>query len=211
MIIRPTDTVRDILHRRATLFNMAREQIDAQIANIECPPFIPVVWWGVWVGGYRTRSVGFDLYGEAITMRELERLQHFEGGDVDAFINALSVMLRIEPRKVWRLQFLSAYRYFLEIMAELQKVAKAFDTLKLPSELRLPEDGNKYTEIPSRGIADLVLRFTRGTQYTEETAYKLRWIYVFRELQLQWEENCNQRKRIIDERTKQEQRNRIRK
>lgn len=206
MIIKPTDTVRDILRNRATLFNMAREQLDAQIAGEACPRFVPVIWWGVWVGGYRTRSVGSDLYEEAITLRELERLQHFEGNDVDAFVNTLSVMLRIPPHKVWRLQFLGAYRYFLEVMTELKKVAKAFDTLKLPIELRLPEDGNKYTEIPSRGIADLVLRFTRGTQYTEEMAYRLRWIYVFRELQLQWEENCNQRKRLIDERTKQEQR-----
>lgn len=206
MIIKPNDTVRDILRNRATLFNMAREQLDAQITAEACPRFVPVIWWGVWVGGYRTRSVGFDLYEEAITLRELERLQHFEGNDVDAFVNTLSVMLRIPPRKVWRLQFLGAYRYFLEVMAELKKVAQAFDTLKLPNELRLPEDGNKYTEIPSRGIADIVLRFTRGTQYTEDMAYRLRWIYVFRELQLQWEENCNQRKRIIDERTKQEQR-----
>lgn len=206
MRIGPRATVRDIMVNSAVLFNKGREAITAQLSECAVPRYIPVVWGGVRVGGYRTRSVGFDLYESAITLRELERLQHFNGSEFDMFKNALSVMLRIPTNKVLRLQFNSAYRYFLEVMAELGKVAKAFDTLALPAELRLPEDGQRYANIPSRGIPDLVLRFTRGTQYTEDMAYNLRWIYVFRELQHQWEENCNKRKQIIAERIRQEQR-----
>lgn len=207
MRIERTATAWDVLVKRATLFNMAQEDITAQVLGCSVPQYIPVVWWGSIVGGYKTRDIGTDLHKPAITLGELDALQRFEGESWGMFANVLSIMLRIPVVKVRTLQFTSAYRYFLAIVEQLAEVAKAFDSLSLPPELKLPEDGNKYVTLQSRGIADLVAEYVaEHPQYTHAQAYGLPWIVVFRDLQHRWAENCNKRKQIIDERNKAKQR-----
>lgn len=198
MIITPRHTVADVLLAKATLFNIVGERLTAKVKERPLPSKIPMYWCGFVRKRYSVRHIGFSLDGPAITLGELHQLQRFESQGLEAFTRIVGVMLRLPEEKVLKLQFIGAYKYFLEIVEELKQVAQAFATLKIPEDLKTNSDRIVYAELPSRGIPDLVSEFVGFMpQYAHKDVYNLPWVVVFREFQRRWRNNVNERKRML--------------
>lgn len=207
MIIGKHTTVSDVLLNGVSLFNSKSEQITAEVMKCDCPAKIPAYLTAVWRTYYKARHIGFSLDEPSITLGELYQLQRISTNGTEALINTLSIMLKVPENKVWRMHFISAYRYFLEIMKELGQVAEGFKSLTIPPELRIEADSAKFADLPNRGIPDLVCEFVGFMpQYKHEEVYRLSWVVVFREFQRRWRDNVNERKRLKDQELKNKQR-----
>lgn len=207
MIISKSHTVEDVLFREVTLFNLAKERITEEVRKCECPTVIPAFYTPLFKLTYKVRHIGFSLDEPSITLGELYKLQQIGTDGGETLCNALAIILKVPASRVRKMHFISAYRYFLEIMAELGQVAEGFKSLSIPQELMMEADKVKYAELPSRGIPDLVSEFVGFMpQYTHQEAYNLSWVVVFREFQRRWATNVNERKRAKDQEMKSKQR-----
>ena len=109
MIVKSTDTVRDIIIGRAALFNLESRRFAEEIrrrAEPEC-----CVLHRRWLPDRRIAARD----PKHMTMRDLAVL-NATNRSTDYFVNVLSQMLGIPKEKVADLRFIRAYRYFLHCM-----------------------------------------------------------------------------------------------
>lgn len=123
MIVKSTDTVRDIIIGRAALFNLESRRFAEEIkrrAEPEC-----CVLHRRWLPDRRIAARD----PKHMTMRDLAVL-NATNRSTDYFVNVLSQMLGIPKEKVADLRFIRAYRYFLHCMDTLAAISKRFADLK---------------------------------------------------------------------------------
>ena len=124
MIVKSTDTVRDIIIGRAALFNLESRRFAEEIrrrAEPEC-----CVLHRRWLPDRRIAARD----PKHMTMRDLAVL-NATNRSTDYFVNVLSQMLGIPKEKVADLRFIRAYRYFLHCMDTLAAISKRFADLKI--------------------------------------------------------------------------------
>ena len=141
MIVKSTDTVRDIIIGRAALFNLESRRFAEEIkrrAEPEC-----CVLHRRWLPDRRIAARD----PKHMTMRDLAVL-NATNRSTDYFVNVLSQMLGIPKEKVADLRFIRAYRYFLHCMDTLAAISKRFADLKIEptdEERQAVRDGNVVT------------------------------------------------------------------
>ena len=141
MIVKSTDTVRDIIIGRAALFNLESRRFAEEIrrrAEPEC-----CVLHRRWLPDRRIAARD----PKHMTMRDLAVL-NATNRSTDYFVNVLSQMLGIPKEKVADLRFIRAYRYFLHCMDTLAAISKRFADLKIE-----PTDEERQELIDRCGLA----------------------------------------------------------
>ena len=155
MIVKSTDTVRDIIIGRAALFNLESRRFAEEIkrrAEPEC-----CVLHRRWLPDRRIAARD----PKHMTMRDL-----------------LSQMLGIPKEKVADLRFIRAYRYFLHCMDTLAAISKRFADLKIE-----PTDEERQAQIdrPDRGIAAVVRKYVQimNGAVSPASVYGMEWSVVY--------------------------------
>ena len=194
MIVKSTDTVRDIIIGRAALFNLKSCRFAEEIrrwAEPEC-----CVLHRRWLPDRRIAARD----PKHMTMRDLAVL-NATNRSTDYFVNVLSQMLGIPKEKVADLRFIRAYRYFLHCMDTLAAISKRFADLKIePTDNTLtsprwftayhgegdsaePTDEERQAQIdrPDRGIAAVVRKYVQimNGAVSPASVYGMEWSVVY--------------------------------
>nr|DAW67526.1 MAG TPA: hypothetical protein [Caudoviricetes sp.] len=171
MIVKSTDTVRDIIIGRAALFNLESRRFAEEIkrrAEPEC-----CVLHRRWLPDRRIAARD----PKHMTMRDLAVLNE-TNRSTDYFVNVLSQMLGIPKEKVADLRFIRAYRYFLHCMDTLAAISKRFADLKIE-----PTDEERQAQIdrPDRGIAAVVRKYVQimNGAVSPASVYGMEWSVVY--------------------------------
>ena len=171
MIVKSTDTVRDIIIGRAALFNLESRRFAEEIkrrAEPEC-----CVVHRRWLPDRRIAARD----PKHMTMRDLAVL-NATNRSTDYFVNVLSQMLGIPKEKVADLRFIRAYRYFLHCMDTLAAISKRFADLKIE-----PTDEERQAQIdrPDRGIAAVVRKYVQimNGAVSPASVYGMEWSVVY--------------------------------
>ena len=171
MIVKSTDTVRDIIIGRAALFNLESRRFAEEIrrrAEPEC-----CVLHRRWLPDRRIAARD----PKHMTMRDLAVL-NATNRSTDYFVNVLSQMLGIPKEKVADLRFIRAYRYFLHCMDTLAAISKRFADLKIE-----PTDEERQAQIdrPDRGIAAVVRKYVQimNGAVSPASVYGMEWSVVY--------------------------------
>ena len=171
MIVKSTDTVRDIIIGRASLFNLESRRFAEEIrrrAEPEC-----CVLHRRWLPDRRIAARD----PKHMTMRDLAVL-NATNRSTDYFVNVLSQMLGIPKEKVADLRFIRAYRYFLHCMDTLAAISKRFADLKIE-----PTDEERQAQIdrPDRGIAAVVRKYVQimNGAVSPASVYGMEWSVVY--------------------------------
>ena len=171
MIVKSTDTVRDIIIGRAALFNLESRRFAEEIrrrAEPEC-----CVLHRRWLPDRRIAARD----PKHMTMRDLAVL-NATNRSTDYFVNVLPQMLGIPKEKVADLRFIRAYRYFLHCMDTLAAISKRFADLKIE-----PTDEERQAQIdrPDRGIAAVVRKYVQimNGAVSPASVYGMEWSVVY--------------------------------
>ncbi len=171
MIIKPTDTVRDIVVNRAALFNLKSRQITEQIKRRKAPEYC-VLHRKYW----RNKRIP-ARHPKRMTMRDLAVLNETKRSS-DYFIEVLAQMLGISKKQVMELRFTRAYRYFLHCVDTLAAISKKFADLKIE-----PTDEERQAQIerPNRGITAVVRKYVQliNGAVPPDSVYNMEWSIVY--------------------------------
>ena len=206
MKISPNDTIRKVIIKNGTLFGIGNKRIYESIAALPKPDYVKekrrIFGWKK----HEARSVA------GITMGELNAIERIEATD-DYFVKVLAVMLglispkgkgskridwegagyNIAREKVLELQFIRAYRYFIEIQNELKGVAKAWKKLEMPLT---PQEANAQVQRKNRGMSTICLGYCQlvGGAIQPSDVWHLRWSTVYLAYEAERDKNMAQRK-----------------
>ena len=171
MIIKPTDTVRDIVVNQAALFNLGSRQIVEDIKKRNIPEYC--VLHRRWLPNRRIPARD----PKHMTMRDLVVLNETKRSS-DYFVGVLAQMLNISEAKVMDLRFTRTHRYFLHCMDTLSAISKKFADLKIE-----PTDEERQAQIdrPNRGIASVVRKYVQimNGAVSPETVHNMEWSVVY--------------------------------
>lgn len=200
MKITPRDTVADIFRRNAALFGLGAAQITERIKTLPTPEYIPRRLALGRIRKYPARKVA------NITMGELKEIEK-RTPSYDYFITVLAVMLGlirhreflpdgrpdwsggyvIDEKTVYSLGFIRAYRYFIAIQEDIEKVANAWKKLEMP--------GGSKKKFPNRGM-DTICReccqLLNGAAKPEDI-WHMRWSVVYEVFEGERNKNMAQR------------------
>lgn len=170
MIIKPTDTVRDIVVNQAALFNLKSRQITKLIKEKEVPEYCVL-------HRRRPNKRIAARHPKHMTLRDLAVLNETKRSS-DYFIGVLAQMLGITKQQVMHLQFIRAYRYFLHCMDTLAAISKKFADLKIE-----PTDEERQAQIerPNRGITAVVRKYVQlmNGAVPPDSVYDMEWSIVY--------------------------------
>lgn len=171
MIIRPQDTIEDILIRKASLFNLRSTEITKAIQNMEVPEYCILRRRFLPDKKIKARAPRF------MTMRDLAVLDNTDTSS-DYLIRTLSQMLGLSKDDVLNLRFIRAYRYFLECVDTLSMISKKFESLKIE-----PTKEERAAQIsrPNRGIASVVRKYVQimNGAVSPDQVYDMEWSVVY--------------------------------
>ncbi len=171
MLIKSTDTVRDILIGKAALFNLKSRQFAAQIKKRAEPEYC--LLHRRWLPDKRIAARD----PKHMTLRDLAVL-NVTNRSTDYFAGVLSQMLGIPVERVMELRFIRAYRYFLHCMDTLAAISKKFADLKIE-----PTDEERQAQIdrPDRGIAAVVRKYVQimNGAVSPASVYDMEWSVVY--------------------------------
>lgn len=171
MIIEPKDTIRNVLIKRAAIFNLRSVEITSAIRNMEVPEYCllrrPIL---------RDRKIQVRN-PRFMTMRDLAVLDKTDTSS-DYIIRTLSQMLGLSKDDVLNLRFIRAYRYFLECVDTLSMISKKFESLKIePTK----EERAAQVSRPNRGIASVVRKYVQimNGAVSPDQVYDMEWSVVY--------------------------------
>lgn len=171
MIIKSTDTVRDVLIGKAALFNLKSRRFAEQIKTRAEPEYC--VLHRRWLPDKRIAARD----PKHMTLRDLAVL-NATNRSTDYFVGVLAQMLAVPKERVLDLRFIRAYRYFLHCMDTLAAISKRFADLKIE-----PTDEERQAQIdrPDRGIAAVVRKYVQiiNGAVSPETVYDMEWSVVY--------------------------------
>ena len=171
MLIKSTDTVRDILIGKAALFNLKSRHFAAQIKKRAEPEYC--LLHRRWLPDKRIAARD----PKHMTLRDLAVL-NVTNRSTDYFAGVLSQMLGIPVERVMELRFIRAYRYFLHCMDTLAAISKKFADLKIE-----PTDEERQAQIdrPDRGIAAVVRKYVQimNGAVSPASVYDMEWSVVY--------------------------------
>lgn len=203
MIIMKRDTVADVIIRNGALFSLGVKHITEQIAGRPAPTYIPMRRRGWFDKRFEARSV------DSITMGELDAIEQ-RLPTLEQFEQVLAVMLglykfnkmvdgipdwtagiEIDRASVYRLRFIRAYRYFIEIEKQLQTVGKAWKRLEMPKG----KDAPTTIKRPNRGMQSVCREYIQLMQgaVTTTQAWNTPWPIVYEAFEDQKYKNLRQR------------------
>ena len=171
MIIKPKDTIRNVLIKRAAIFNLRSVEITSAIRNMGVPEYCllrrPIL---------RDRKIQVRN-PRFMTMRDLAVLDKTDTSS-DYIIRTLSQMLGLSKDDVLNLRFIRAYRYFLECVDTLSMISKKFESLKIePTK----EERAAQVSRPNRGIASVVRKYVQimNGAVSPDQVYDMEWSVVY--------------------------------
>ena len=171
MIIKPKDTIKNVLIRRAATFNLRSVEITSAIRNMVVPEYCllrrPIL---------RDRKIKVRN-PRSMTMRDLAVLDNTDTSS-DYLIRTLAQMLGISKDDVLNLRFIRAYRYFIECADTLSMISKKFASLKIePTK----EERAAQVSRPNRGIAAVVRKYIQimNGAVSPKEVYDMEWSVVY--------------------------------
>jgi hypothetical protein len=171
MIVKSTDTVRDIIVGKAALFNLKSRQFAEEIKKRAEPEYC--ILYRRWIPNNRIPARD----PKHMTMRDLAVL-NVTNHSTDYFVRVMVQMLDVSEDRIMDLQFIRAYRYFLHCMDILAAISKKFADLKIE-----PTDEERQAQIdrPNRGIASVVRKYVQimNGAISPETVYDMEWSVVY--------------------------------
>lgn len=171
MIIRPQDTIEDILIRKASLFNLRSTEITKAIQNMEVPEYCILRRRFLPDKKIKARAPRF------MTIYDLAVLDKTSKSS-DYVIKVLSRMLAINNDQVLHLRFVRAYRYYLECIETLAAISKKFESLKIePTK----EEREAQIDRPNRGITAVVRKYVQimNGAVSPDQVYDMEWSVVY--------------------------------
>lgn len=171
MIIKPKDTIRNVLIQRAAIFNLRSVEITSAIRNMGVPEYCLLRRTIIRDRKIQVRSPRF------MTMRDLAVLDNTDTSS-DYIIRTLSQMLGLSKDDVLNLRFIRAYRYFLECVDTLSMISKKFESLKIePTK----EERAAQVSRPNRGIASVVRKYVQimNGAVSPDQVYDMEWSVVY--------------------------------
>lgn len=187
MTITPRHTVKEICTGNATLFAMGNERIFAEIKALPKVEELRL---------RRGRRYSKDQVISArslsgITMLELDILNKTD--DKRYFFKLLSVMLNISENEVGNLRFIRAYRYFIECIDQLGKIAKKWAELEMPMTA---EEQQTHVKQPNRGMVSVCRQYAQlmGGSVRFDDVWNMPWGIVYEAFEAERCKNLQMRK-----------------
>lgn len=186
MTISPKHTIRDICLNQATIFTLGNDRVYKEIKELPKPIHLRM----------KRRLHRRDKIIPArdlsrITMQELDQLSRTD--EQDYFIKVLCVMLKISEPEAMDLYFIRAYRYFLECMNDLGKIAKKWKSLEMPLT---PEEQQAHIEHPNRGIVSICRQYAQlmnGAVKFDDTL-EMPWHFIYEAFEAEKYKNLEMRR-----------------
>lgn len=202
MKITAKDTVGDVILKNAALFKLGAGRIAAQLDKRPAPEYVTMRRRWRFDKSLPVRNV--DL----ITMGELDAIQQ-QPLTYEHFERVLGVMLgfvrfnktkngepmwedgfEVDSEKIRNLRFIRAFRYYIEIQKQLQRVAKKWKTLEMPKGKKKPSKVKRHYY----GLHSICQEFCNMIHsYKIEDVWNIKWVVVFTRFQKMKEDNMQQR------------------
>lgn len=187
MIIRPNDTISDVIERNGALFSMGLEDITGKIKELPAPEYLLMKRCGLWPKRIKARSVGSISLGEFDVINSRDSSERY-------FINTLGVMLglihftkrlpdgspdweagwEVDEKAIGKLHFIRAFRYYLECQKEIEAVAKKWAKFGAWNK-------KKRSNRPNRGMTSVCRQYCQNMNgaVKRREAWNVPWVVVF--------------------------------
>lgn len=162
MKIKPSYTVAKVLKHNNALFSLGSARITKEIESLPEPQYVSQKKWWVFNRKIKSRPIA------SITLGELDAINSRED-NTRYFINTLGIMLglvrfkkhlpngdpdwlsgwEIDEKAVGKLKFIRAFRYFIQIQKDLDKIAQTW------RKLGTWRKDKKQSNRPNRGLASI--------------------------------------------------------
>lgn len=186
MTISPKHTIRDVCRDQGAMFTLGNDRIYREINKVSKPTHIRMKRRLP----RRDRIIPTrDL--SRITMQQLDQLSRTDNQDY--FLKVLCVMLNVSENEAMDLCFIRAYRYFLECMNELGKIAKKWKSLEMPMT---PEERQAHIETPNRGIISICRQYAQlmNGAVKFDDALEMPWHFIFEAFEAEKYKNLEMRR-----------------